>query len=299
VGAFALLRLVIAPALVAVPSGAWAHHLADDASLRSAAGGLTVALLLAASLGLYFLGLSRLWMRAGPGRGISRAQAVRFALGWLALYVALLTAVDTGGDTLFCVHMVQHELLMVVAAPLLVLGRPLEAWAWGLPPSWRLGFARATRSRLLGGLWDALCEPLGAGIVHFMALWAWHVPRFFEAALENEGVHVLQHASFLGSALFFWWAVFGRGVRRPEGASMALVFGTMMHTSALGALLTFAPSAWYAHYVGTPLLSPVEDQQLGGLIMWVPGATTYLIAGLWIVAGWLKRPAPRAALSAR
>ena len=84
-GAFALLRLVIAPALVAVPSGAWAHHLADDASLRSAAGGLTVALLLAASLGLYFLGLSRLWMRAGPGRGNSRAQAVRFALGWLGL----------------------------------------------------------------------------------------------------------------------------------------------------------------------------------------------------------------------
>jgi len=191
--------------------------------------------------------------------------------------------------------MVQHELLMVVAAPLLVLGRPLEAWAWGLPPSWRPGFARVTRSNPLGRLWDALCEPLGAGIVHFVA-----VQMREYGPLRNEIARLdqhfeLQHASFLGSALLFWWAVFGRGVRRPEGASMALVFGTMMHTSALGALLTFAPSAWYSHYVGTPLLSPVEDQQLGGLIMWVPGATTYLIAGLWIVAGWLRRPAPRAA----
>ena len=80
---------------------------------------------------------------------------------------------------------------------------------------------------------------------------------------------------------------------------MAMVFSTMMHASALGALLTFAPAPWYPHYVGTPILSPLEDQQLGGLVMWVPGGVSYLVAGLWIVAGWLKRPMPRTAYSLR
>jgi putative membrane protein len=290
-----VLRIAVAVAL-ALPSAAWAHH-AGDAGTRSSGNEVLVALLLAASAGLYALGLARLWKRAGAGRGITRAQAVRFALGWLALFVALLTPVDTAGDRLFSAHMVQHELLMVVAAPLLVLGRPLEAWAWGVAPPWRQRLASVGRVRWLSRVWDALTEPVGAWCLHFAALWVWHVPRFFEAALESEGVHVFQHASFLGSALFFWWAVFGRGSRRPDGASMALLFPTMMHTSALGALLTFAPSPWYAHYVGTTLLSPVEDQQLGGLVMWVPGGISYLVAGLWIVAGWLKRPAPRVALS--
>jgi putative membrane protein len=291
VGPVALLRVIVL-LLAALPGAAWAHHAADH-SLRSAANELFVAFLLAASLGLYALGLARLWMRAGPGRGITRAQALRFALGWLALYVALLTPVDTGGDVLFGVHMVQHELLMVVAAPLLVLGRPLEAWTWGLPPSWRLRFARVARVAVLARAWDALCGPLGAWCVHFVALWAWHVPRFFEAAVESEAVHVLQHASFLASALFFWWAVFGRGARRPDGSSIASLFTTMMHTSALGALLTFASSAWYRHYVGAGGLTAVEDQQLGGLVMWVPGGLSYLIAGLAIIAGWL-RERPRA-----
>ncbi|HZZ92953.1 MAG TPA: cytochrome c oxidase assembly protein [Usitatibacter sp.] len=291
-----MLRLAFAAAALLAPSAAWAHQ-AGDAGLRSAGNEVCVALLLATSLGLYALGLSRLWKRAGAGRGITRGQALRFALGWLALYVALLSPVDAGGDTLFCVHMVQHELLMVVAAPLLVLGRPLEAWAWGLPPAWRPRLARVARVRGLARAWNAITEPVGAWCVHFVALWAWHVPRFFEAALESESVHVLQHASFLASALLFWWAVFGRGVKRPDGASMAMLFTTMMHTSALGALLTFAPTPWYSHYVGTVLLSPVEDQQLGGLVMWVPGGVSYLVAGLSIVAAWLRRGPARTVLS--
>lgn len=129
-GSLAVLRIVAGAALLAAPAIASAHGAADVAG-RSAGNEILVAVLLAASLALYALGLARLWGRAGTGRGITRAQALRFALGWLALFVALLTPVDTGGDKLFAVHMVQHELLMVVAAPLLVLGRPLEAWAWG------------------------------------------------------------------------------------------------------------------------------------------------------------------------
>jgi putative membrane protein len=297
VGAVALLRLAFGAALLAAPRLAFAHAAHEGAS-RSWGNEILVAALLALAAALYARGLVRLWRRAGVGRGISRAQAARFALGWLALLVALLSPIDTWGDRLFSVHMVQHELLMVVAAPLLVLGRPLEAWTWGLPPAWRSPLARVGRVRGLAWTWAVATEPLGAWALHAIALWAWHVPRFFGAALEHEGVHIAQHACFLASALAYWWAVFGRGGRRPDGASIASLFTTMMHTSALGALLAFAPSPWYAHYAGAAGLTVVEDQQLGGLVMWVPGGMAYLAAGLCIVAMWL-RPAPRTALPAR
>jgi putative membrane protein len=130
-------------------------------------------------------------------------------------------------------------------------------------------------------------------------LWAWHVPSLFGAALENEAVHAVQHASFLGTALLFWWAVLGRDGRvvQRTGAAMAYLFTTMLHTGALGALLTLAPTPWYPHYAATSAafgLDPVQDQQLGGLVMWVPGSAAYLAAALFIMARLLSRPTPAA-----
>jgi cytochrome c oxidase assembly factor CtaG len=140
--------------------------------------------------------------------------------------------------------------------------------------------------------WRTCTEPIGAWSLHAIALWVWHTPVLFEAALADEAVHVAQHSCFLVSALFFWWSVFGRGAARRGGASVASLFTTMMHTSALGALLTFAPASWYAHYAKASAfgLSALEDQQLGGLVMWVPGGLAYLVAGLAIVAAWLGQP---------
>jgi len=247
-------------------------------------------LIVLAALALYARGLAVLWRSAGFGRGIRAGQAARFALGWLALAGALLGPLDALADRSFAAHMVQHELLMVVAAPLLVLGRPLETWSWALPRGWVRALGRVGRMRILARTWTSLTEPMGAWTFHALALWLWHLPVLFAAALADERVHVLQHASFFGSALAFWWAVFGRGVRRPDGASLASLFTTLLHTSALGALLTFAPAAWYApHGEANPWgLSPLEDQQLGGLIMWVPAGFAYIAAGLAIVARWLR-----------
>jgi cytochrome c oxidase assembly factor CtaG len=127
--------------------------------------------------------------------------------------------------------------------------------------------------------------------VHALALWLWHVPALFEAALTHPSVHVLQHSSFLGSALLFWGSVFGRAPRRAGAVALASLFTTMVHTGALGALLTFSPTVWYPHYAqGAVLgLGALEDQQLGGLIMWVPAGGAYLAAALAILAGWLTR----------
>lgn len=257
-----------------------------------------VVALLLASLAMYVAGVRRLWRRAGAGRGIGARRVACFVTGWLVLAVALTSPIDTLAGALFSMHMVQHELLMVVAAPLFVMSRPLEAWTWALPPAWRRPLAAAGRLRPVAAAWRALSEPLGAWTLHAAVLWLWHIPWLFEAALTNDWVHALQHASFLASALLFWWSVLGRGVRRPDGVGLASLFTTMLHTGALGALLTFAPHPWYGHYAAAALgLTALEDQQLGGLVMWVPGGLAYMAAGLAIVAAWLAPP--RATLPVR
>ena len=254
-----------------------------------------VVLPLALSACLYAAGVRRLWQRAGRQRGITAGHALAFAAGWLALVAALVSPLDALGGRLFSAHMMQHELLMLVAAPLLVIGRPLSAWAWALPASRLRTVGRWLRSRAWAGVWGLLTDPLAAWALHALALWVWHVPAFFEAAVEHTGWHVLQHTSFLVTALLFWWAVIGGDARSRKDAGMATfyLFTTMLHTGALGALLTVAPTPWYPAYAGTAGalgLDPLEDQQLGGLVMWVPGGFAYLAAGLAMVARLLSGP---------
>jgi putative membrane protein len=252
-----------------------------------------LALLALSAIG-YALGLRRLWRQAGSGRGVSSWQAWAFGTGWLSLVAALVSPLDPLGGRLFSAHMVQHELLMVVAAPLLVVGRPLATWTWALSPAQRRTVGRLFQARGWTSLWATLTDPLVAWALHALALWAWHIPAFFDAALENEALHILQHVSFLGTALFFWWSVLGhdpRG-RYGPGHSAAYLFTTMMHTGALGALLSLSPTAWYAPYI--PLTAalgfdPVDDQQLGGLVMWVPAGLAYVVAALWVVGRMLTR----------
>ena len=114
---------------------------------------------------------------------------------------ALAPPLDALAERSFAVHMVQHELLMVVAAPLLVLGRPLEAWAWALPLAARRALAAVSREPVVQAAWRALTMPVGAWSVHAVALWTWHLPLLFVAALSNPALHVLQHACFFASAL--------------------------------------------------------------------------------------------------
>jgi putative membrane protein len=221
-------------------------------------------------------------------------SAAAFAAGWLVLVVALVSPLDTLGAHLFSAHMVQHELLMVLAAPLLVLGRPLAAWTWAFAPPGRRRIARAVQAHWLQACWAVLTDPVAAWALHALALWLWHVPGLFTAALEHEAVHVLQHASFLATALLFWWAALGGDARAPRGlgSAVGLLFTTMLHTAALGALLSLAPTPWYAPYIASTQalgMDPVDDQQLGGLVMWVPAGLAYLVAALALLGRLLTR----------
>jgi putative membrane protein len=245
----------------------------------------------------YWSGIRALRRSAGPGRGVRDWEIAAFAGGWFLLAVALLSPLHHLSTELFSAHMVQHELLMVAAAPLLVLGRPLLPALWAFPIGWRRRLGAWSASAPVETAWTALTRPSVAWSVHAAAIWLWHVPVLFQATLRSELVHNLQHLSFLGSALLFWWALFqGRAGRLGAPTAVVYLFTTAVHTSLLGALLTFSSRIWYPVYRSTSApwgLSPLEDQQLAGLIMWVPAGLGYLAAALAIAASWLRDPGDR------
>jgi cytochrome c oxidase assembly factor CtaG len=246
---------------------------------------------------LFARGLRQLWRESGTGRGIKRWEATAFAGGWIALFIALVSPVHAWGRVLFSAHMTQHEFLMLVAAPLLVLGRPLIAFMWAMPLGWSRRIGNWGKTGWLQNTWAVLTIPLVAWALHAIALWTWHMPELFEAVLHSEWVHSLQHLSFLLSALLFWWAlIHGRRGWMGYGAAVLYVFTTSIHSGLLGALLTFSNSPWYPSYIGLTNswgLTPLEDQQLGGLIMWIPAGLLYAIAGLALLAGWLRESESR------
>ena len=246
---------------------------------------------------LFVIGVRRLWRQ--KRRAIRSWEALCFALGWSALFVALVSPLHAWGQVLFSAHMTQHEILMLVAAPLLVLGRPLIAFLWALPLNWSRGLGNIAKIGYLNRVWRTLTIPLVAWLVHAIALWVWHVPLLFDSVLHYESVHTAQHLSFLISALLFWWAlIHGPQGAMGYGAAVLYLFTTSIHSGILGALLTLAGTVWYPSYIGLTSswgLTPLEDQQLGGLIMWIPAGLVYLIAGLALFAGWLRESDLRAA----
>ena len=246
---------------------------------------------LAVSATLYIIGLKKMW-RDARGAGVKTWEAWCFAAGWFALVVALVSPLHPWGRVLFSAHMTQHEILMLVAAPLLVLGRPILVWLKSLDAHWATLLAQWTHTIWWMKFWRAISTPFAAWLIHAAALWMWHVPALFQATIDNDFVHTLQHASFLGSALLFWWAVMhGRERTTMFGMAVLYMFTTALHSGLLGVLITFAATPLYPAYLNTTQswgLTPLEDQQLGGLIMWIPAGVVYIIAGCAFMAGWLR-----------
>jgi putative membrane protein len=260
---------------------------------------LTVAVMLASAV-LYVAGV-RAARRHAPGHvPFHWWKVTAFAGAMMSLAVALISPLDWLSDVLFSAHMTQHEILMLIAAPLLVVAQPLLAFLWALPAWRRRVVAAHLRRPMVAKSWHALTGPLVVFLMHGVALWIWHVPLLFEAALHNEGIHAFQHLSFLLTAALFWWGmIHGRYGRAGYGAAVGYVFLTALHSTVLGALLTVAPSAWYRSYEATAAarhLDAVADQQLAGLVMWVPSGVIFIVVGLALFAAWLGESERRVAL---
>jgi putative membrane protein len=252
---------------------------------------ILIAVSMALSLTLYFRGVRAL--RARTERGIRWYEAAAFALGWITIAAALLSPIDTWSDVLFSVHMTQHELLMIIAAPLLVAGRPMIAGMWGVSEHTRNAILNILRTPRALKAWHAMTHPVVVLVLHAVVLWAWHIPDAFEAALHNETIHAVQHLTFFVTAALFWWSlIHGRYGRVGYGVAVFFVFATAMHTSILGALFTFAQRLIYPSY------GSLEDQQLAGLIMWIPSGVIFIVAALALFAAWLGESARRSNASA-
>jgi putative membrane protein len=256
-------------------------------------------------VGLFYLrGRGHRAIRSNSGGHDSRGDAL-FLAGWLAAVVALLSPVHTFSEELFAVHMVQHLLLTSVAVPLLLLANPLPTVLWGFRPRARAAIGRALAQsapprRVLA--W--LTQPLVAWSLFTLTIWLWHQPPWYGAALENDLLHHLQHLCFVLAAALFWWPVIGPAPLRSRlsyPARLLYVFATWLPNSLLGAGITFAPTVLYPFYAARPRhwgLDPLFDQQLAGLIMWVPGDLIFAAAMLLLLVAALNQEDRRAARSA-
>lgn len=254
-----------------LPAIACAHGAADDAGMADAGAWLLLALAAAA----YAAGWHSL--RKRTAKAVPATGAACFASGWLLALCSLAPPLDRFAAEYFWVHMVQHELLMLLCAPLVVLGRPGIVWLWSLPASLRQATGRLLRLPLIVSAWQFASRPAGAALLHAIVVWGWHLPLAFELALKDGSVHALQHLSFVLSAALFWHAVLMPTSRKADALSGLLwVFLTCVHTSLLGALLLFSVRPWYPSYIDAA--AALDDQRLGGIIMWVPGGLAYLVA---------------------
>jgi len=224
--------------------------------------------------------------RFGPWRVAS------FLLALLVLAVAL-GPLDGPADRRFSVHMAQHMLLVVVAAPLLAAGAPGVPLLLVLPVRWRARFSRARVALRRAPVLRALYLPVSAWVLQVAVLWGWHLPGAYQAALDSPWLHELEHALLVVTAWMFWWHVLSAGRRRMSGlVAVVYSFAATMPMAALGAVLTLAPRPLYpglAAQAAAAGIDPLTDQQLAGLIMWVPPDVVYLAMTVALFLPWFTR----------
>lgn len=278
-----------------LPRCAWADGGSAEPGMwwRAWHGDPLILLILGVLAWLYGRGLTRLWAKAGAGNKVRRWQAACYYGALAVILLALLSPLDALSEQLSSVHMVQHMLLTTVAALLFVLGSPTFVLAWGLSEGRQWGssfFTFAFRLLQESSLW----QPLFVWALFAVTLWAWHHPALYQAALSDPMMHDAQHVSFFVAACLFWRACLDplSGRRLSPPGAVPYLFTTALHASALGVFLTLSPRVWYADYATRTAawgLTPLEDQQLAGLIMWMPACLIYPAAAVALIGTWLTR----------
>ena len=242
---------------------------------------IAAPLLIAA--GAYAVGWWRLRRRGGA---VSAWRVAASAGGWLSVLVALSSPLDRLAHVSFAAHMTQHLLLIVGAAPLLLLADPFAALCWALPGPVRARAGRLLRSgSALRRLWRGLTVASVAWLVHVAAVWLWHLPRAYDAAVADRLVHDAEHLVFFATAVLFWWPIVNPAprLRAPAAYGIRVVYLVLaaLQGALLGLLLAMSGETWYRAYPNA------EDQSLGGLVMWGVGGAVDMLAVLILVGIYL------------
>jgi cytochrome c oxidase assembly factor CtaG len=230
--------------------------------------------------------------RRGGGRIIAPWRSAAYLSGLAILWVALMSPIDVLSGQFFFMHMIQHLLLVMIAPPLLLIANPMPIMMWGLPRTLRKEAGRLLRpeAAFRRGL-RAATTPGLVWMAFVAALVGWHDPGAYQATLRNELVHDLEHLTFFGTALLFWWHVIGSAPRIHKPMSRGLRIGYTLSVvppnMITGVVISFAGSPIYPYYTTVPrpwAMTVMEDQMTGGLLMWIPGSMMYLIAALILIA---------------
>jgi cytochrome c oxidase assembly factor CtaG len=231
-------------------------------------------------------------LHASGIRAVSRARAASFAAGAAVALLAVVSPLHAFADETFSGHMAQHLILMFVAAPLIVAGRPGLVMALALPLGVRKWGWSAARRTAVAATLRQLRRPSTIFVTYTAALWLWHLPGLYDAAVRHPGVHAAQHASFLGVALAFWAAVVRTGPRRrlAHAPAMALVIATMLQSTWLSAILTFGNETYRLYAQRAPIwgINAGQDQQLAGTLMWIPSEIVFFAVFGVLFVRWLR-----------
>lgn len=231
--------------------------------------------------GLYLYAIGPFRKRHFPDEPIMAVQTIAFLSGMLIIFLALVSPLDELGDSyLFSAHMLQHLCLTIIGPPLLLLGTP----AWMVKP--------ALSNKVIFKVAKVLTYPVVAFVLFNVDFWLWHAPPLYNATLENQSIHIFEHLTFIFFGLLYWWPIFSPSKDLPPlliGGQILYLFLSGMPSVLLGAGLTFSPPL-YAPYIAAPRIwgiSAATDQQLGGLIMWVPVSIFYIVIMSVLFIRWM------------
>jgi putative membrane protein len=294
-------------ALLSSMDAAWAHSGvgAADESLGSLLSAWTWD-----PATLVPLSIAAVWYGLGIGRSLREGRTIAafpiacFTSGMFILVIALQSPIDTISQDLFSVHMVQHLLLILAAPPLLVCSDPAIVFLRALPPKSRKRFGRIWAGAALSSMIGWMMQPLAVWFLFCGAFVFWHAPGPYQWALANNAVHIVEHLSFFITSLAFWSIVLPRYGRRrlAHGTTLLFIVSTAILSGLPGALMIFAPRPLYpGHAAGVAKwgLDLMEDQQLAGIIMWIPAGAAYVIAASFVFLNWLRDSEARAIANAR
>jgi cytochrome c oxidase assembly factor CtaG len=250
---------------------------------------------------LFFLFMAWLYVRGLKAfRGktpVAPWQKALFFAGVAVLTIALLPPIDPLSDQLFFVHMIQHIMITSIGVPLMILGVPFYVSVRGISPALRRHvYFPLVRSRWLRAVLRGWRSPVAALVVYQCVYWFWHIPRFYNMALLNDAIHLVEHGTMAAAAIFMWRVVIDpHPLKSPLALPWRLLFLATVEASniALSAYLTFTETVVYA-YEGLPApgwwaYDRVQDQRLGGLIMWVPGGFLTFITMTIVFFVWVRR----------
>lgn len=295
----ALVAAIAALAAALLPTGLLAHdgRYAESGELLNAlqvwsidAPGLAIVILVG---GLYAWGYYRL-RRDSPNFHFPRWHAWSFSAGWLVMLLGLMSPVDTYSDDLFWMHMIQHVMITMIVAPLMLLGAPATLALRAASPRVRTTYlVPFLNSRLV----RALTWPPSAIVIYIASVWSWHWPDAYDAAIASEAVHFVEHGVFLLGAVLLWWLVIGVDATRLRPHHVwrcALLVVAILQNIGLGLILINVSEPVYDTYATAAAVrewgpDALLDQRIGAGIMWVPGSMMFALAIIVTVYYWAER----------